>query len=216
MALPTEWFVDGNPRRPCMSTVQAPQAPGGPGSLAPGATLLHALARNWWIEVLRGVAAIIFGVLAFAWPGITLLTLVLFYGAFALVDGVLAIIAAIKGGNPMPRWWLAIVGIAGLGAGILTFAWPGITALVLLIFIATWAIILGVMEIYGAIKLRKEIEGEWLLILNGVISVLFGLVLLYRPGVGALAVVWIIGFYAIVLGVIYVMFGLKLRKHAAA
>lgn len=195
-----------------MSTVQAPQAPGGRG-LAPGAELLHALARNWWIEVLRGIVAIIFGVLAFAWPGITLLTLVLFYGAFALIDGVLAIIAAIKGGNPMPRWWLAIVGIAGLAAGILTFVWPGITAFVLLIFIATWAIILGVMEIYGAIKLRKEIEGEWLLILNGIISVLFGAVLLWRPGVGALAVVWIIGFYAIVLGVIYIMFGLKLRKH---
>jgi uncharacterized membrane protein HdeD (DUF308 family) len=200
-----------------MSSVQtapgsAPK-PGSPHSLAPGASLLHGLATNWWLAVLRGVAAIIFGVLAFVWPGITLLTLVLFYGAFALVDGVLAIIAAVRGGNPMPRWWLAIVGIAGIVAGILTFAWPGITALVLLIFIAVWAIILGVMEIYGAIKLRAQIEGEWLLILNGVISVLFGLVLLWRPGTGALAVVWIIGFYAILLGIIYVMFGLKLRKH---
>jgi uncharacterized membrane protein HdeD (DUF308 family) len=195
-----------------MSSVQAPQAPGGRG-LAPGAELLHGLARNWWLEVLRGVAAIIFGVLAFVWPGITLLTLVLFYGAFALVDGVLAIVAAVRGGNPMPRWWLAIVGIAGIVAGILTFAWPGITALVLLIFIAVWAIILGVMEIYGAIKLRKEIEGEWLLILNGIISVLFGLVLLWRPGIGALAVVWMIGAWAILLGAIYVFFGLKLRNH---
>ncbi|MPZ38702.1 MAG: HdeD family acid-resistance protein [Rhizobiales bacterium] len=196
-----------------MSSVQAPQAPGGHGSLAPGAELLHSLARNWWLEVLRGVAAIIFGVLAFAWPGITLLTLVLFYGAFALIDGVLAIVAAIKGGNPMPRWWLALVGVAGIVAGLLTFVWPGITAFVLLIFIAVWAIILGAMEIYGAFKLRKEIEGEWLLVLNGIISVLFGLALLWRPGVGALAVVWIIGFYAVVLGIIYVMFGLKLRKH---
>jgi uncharacterized membrane protein HdeD (DUF308 family) len=196
-----------------MSTI-SPSAPR--GSLAPGASLLHALAKNWWLEVLRGVAAIIFGILAFVWPGLTLLTLVLFWGAYALVDGVLAIVAAIKGGNPMPRWWLAIVGLAGIVAGVLTFLVPGITALVLLIFIAVWAIVLGVMEIYGAIRLRKEIEGEWLLILNGALSVLFGLILLWRPGVGALAVVWIIGAYAIILGVIYVAFGLKLRKHHVA
>jgi len=166
--------------------------------------------------VLRGVAAIIFGILAFAWPGITLLTLVLFWGAYALIDGVLAIVAAIKGGAPMPRWWLAIVGIAGLVAGGLTFLMPGLTALVLLTFIAVWAIILGIMEIYGAIKLRKEIEGEWFLILNGAMSVLFGILLLWRPMSGALAVIWIIGAYAIILGVIYVIFGLKLRKHQAA
>jgi uncharacterized membrane protein HdeD (DUF308 family) len=193
-----------------MSTI-SPSAPR--GSLAPGASLLHTLAKNWWLEVLRGVAAVIFGVLAFVWPGLTLLTLVLFWGAYALVDGVLAIVAAIKGGNPMPRWWLAIVGLAGIVAGVLTFLVPGITALVLLVFIAVWAIVLGVMEIYGAIRLRKEIEGEWLLILNGVLSVLFGAILLWRPGVGALAVVWIIGAYAIILGVIYIALGLKLRKH---
>ena len=176
-----------------MSTIQSP---GDRGSLAGGASLVHALGRNWWLVVLRGIAAIVFGVLAFVWPGLTLLTLVLFWGAFALVDGVLALVAAIRGGSPMPRWWLAIVGLAGVVAGFLTFAWPGITALVLLIFIATWAIVLGIFEIVGAIRLRKEIEGEWLLILNGAISVLFGLVLLWRPDAGALAVVWIIGAYA--------------------
>jgi uncharacterized membrane protein HdeD (DUF308 family) len=196
-----------------MSTI-SPSAPR--GSLAPGASLLHALAKNWWLEVLRGVAAIIFGILAFVWPGITLLTLVFLWGAYALVDGVLAIAAAIKGGNPMPRWWLAIVGIAGIIAGALTFLVPGITALVLLVFIAVWAIVLGVMEIYGAIKLRKEIEGEWFLILNGVLSVVFGILILWRPGIGALTLVWIIGAYAIILGIIYVFFGFKLRKHAPA
>ena len=199
-----------------MSSVQTAPNPGAPHSLAPAASLLHGLASNWWLEVLRGVAAIIFGILAFAWPGITLLTLVLFWGAFALVDGVLALAAAVMGGNPAPRWWLAIVGVAGVVAGILTFVWPGITALVLLVFIAAWAIVLGVFEIVGAIRLRKEIEGEWFLILNGVLSVLFGVVLLWRPGVGALAVIWIIGAYAIILGVIYVAFGLKLRKHKPA
>jgi uncharacterized membrane protein HdeD (DUF308 family) len=203
-----------NPRRPAMSTMQTPSAPH--GSLAPGASLVHALARNWWLLVLRGVVAIVFGVLAFVWPGITLVTLVLFYGAFVLIDGVLAIAAAIHGGNMAPRWWLAIVGIAGIGAGVLTFAWPGITALVLLLFIAFWAIVLGVFEIIGAIRLRKEIEGEWLLILNGALSIAFGLVLLWRPGLGALAVVWIIGAYAIIFGVTFVLLGLKLRQHAAA
>jgi uncharacterized membrane protein HdeD (DUF308 family) len=198
-----------------MSSVQSAPSPT-PHSLAPGASLLHAMAGNWWLAVLRGVAAIIFGILAFAWPGITLLTLVLFWGAFALIDGVLAIIAAVKGGNPMPRWWLAIVGLAGIIAGALTFLMPGLTALVLVTFIAVWAIILGVMEIVGAIKLRKEIQGDWLLILNGAISVLFGLVLLWRPATGAIALVWIIGAYAIILGVIYVLLGLKLRKHAPA
>lgn len=196
-----------------MSTM-SPSAPH--GSLAPGASLLHALAKNWWLEVLRGVAAIILGVLAFVWPGIVLLTLVLFWGAFALVDGVLAIIAAVKGGNPMPRWWLAIAGIAGIAAGALTFLMPGLTALVLVTFIAVWAIILGVMEIYGAIKLRKEIDGEWFLILNGALSVVFGILLLWRPGIGAVALVYIIGAYAIIFGVIHVMFGLKLKKHAPA
>ena len=174
------------------------------------------MSQNWWLVVLRGVAAIIFGILAFAWPGITLLTLVFFWGAFALVDGVLAIIAAVKGGNPMPRWWLAIVGIAGIAAGAITFLMPGLTALVLVTFIAVWAIILGVMEVYGAIKLRKEIEGEWFLILNGVLSVIFGVLILWRPGLGALALVYIIGAYAIILGIIYVMFGFKLKKHATA
>jgi uncharacterized membrane protein HdeD (DUF308 family) len=197
-----------------MTATHAPQTPG--PSLAPGASLLHTMAQNWWLVVLRGVAAIIFGILAFVWPGITLLTLVLFWGAFALVDGVLAIIAAVKGGNPMPRWWLAIVGIAGIAAGALTFLMPGLTALVLVTFIAVWAIVLGVMEVYGAIKLRKEIEGEWFLILNGVLAVIFGILLLWRPGIGALTLVWIIGAYAIILGVIYIAFGLKLKKHAPA
>jgi uncharacterized membrane protein HdeD (DUF308 family) len=195
-----------------MTATHAPQTPG--HSLAPGASLVHTMAKNWWLVVLRGVAAIIFGILAFAWPGITLLTLVLFWGAFALVDGVLAIISAVKGGNPMPRWWLAIVGIAGIAAGALTFLMPGLTALVLVTFVAVWAIILGVMEVYGAIKLRKEIEGEWFLILNGALSVVFGILILWRPGIGAVALVYIIGAYAIILGVIYLMFGLKLKKHA--
>jgi uncharacterized membrane protein HdeD (DUF308 family) len=176
--------------------------------------MVHALAKNWWLLLLRGIAAIIFGVLAFAWPGLTLLTLILFYGAFALVDGVLAIIAAITGGAPAPRWWLAIVGVLGIAAGLLTFLMPGLSALVLLFFIAGWAIATGVLQIIGAIQLRKEIDNEWLLILGGVISVLFGVGMMLAPGAGALALVWVIGTYAVILGVVLVALALRLKKHA--
>jgi uncharacterized membrane protein HdeD (DUF308 family) len=175
--------------------------------------MVHALARNWWLLLLRGIAAIIFGVLAFAWPGVTLLTLILFYGAFALVDGVLAIIAAITGGAPGPRWWLVIVGLLGIAAGLLTFLMPGLSALVLLFFIAGWAIATGVFQIIGAIQLRKEIDNEWLLILGGIISVLFGIGVMLAPGAGALALIWVIGTYAVIIGVLLVALAFRLKKH---
>jgi uncharacterized membrane protein HdeD (DUF308 family) len=176
--------------------------------------MVHALAKNWWLLLLRGIAAIIFGVLAFAWPGVTLLTLILFYGAFALVDGVLAIIAAITGGAPGSRWWLAIVGLLGIAAGLLTFLMPGLSALVLLFFIAGWAIATGVFQIMGAIQLRKEIDNEWFLILGGIISVLFGIGVMLAPGAGALALVWVIGAYALIIGVLLVALAFRLKKHA--
>jgi len=176
--------------------------------------LLHALAKNWWLLLLRGIAAVVFGVLAFAWPGLTLLMLILLYGAFALTDGVIAIIAAIKGGAPGPRWWLAIVGILGIAVGAFTFTLPGMTALILLFTIAGWAVAIGVLQIIGAIRLRKEIDNEWLLILSGVISVLFGLAIVYNPGAGALGLVWVIAMYAIIAGVLYIGLALRLKKHA--
>src|SRR5262245_2355725 len=103
------------------STVMSTQT----ASITPATPLLNALAQSWWLLLLRGIAAIIFGVLAFVWPGITLVTLVLFYGAYALVDGIFAVMAAIRGGTPGPRWWLAIVGLCGIVVGLLTFFWPG-------------------------------------------------------------------------------------------
>jgi uncharacterized membrane protein HdeD (DUF308 family) len=192
-----------------MSTIQTDRQPG----VGLGSAMVHALAKNWWLLLLRGIAAIIFGLLAFAWPGLTLLTLILFYGAFALVDGVLAIVAAMTGGVPGSRWWLAIVGLLGIAAGLLTFLTPGLTALVLLFFIAGWAIVTGVFEIIGAIKLRKEIDNEWLLILGGIISVLFGVGMMLAPGAGALALVWVIGAYSVVMGVIFVALAFRLKKH---
>jgi uncharacterized membrane protein HdeD (DUF308 family) len=179
--------------------------------------MLHALARNWWLVLLRGIAGILFGVLAFGWPGLTLLTLVLLYGAYALVDGVIALIAAFTGrATAVPTWWLVVVGLAGVAAGIVTFLWPGVTALVLIIFIGVWAIVHGIFEIVGAIQLRHEIDNEWLLILAGVLSVLFGLAVLIMPGAGALGLVWAIGAYSIVFGALLVGLSLRLRKHLAA
>ena len=179
--------------------------------------MLDSLAKNWWLLLLRGIVAILFGVLAFIWPGITLLTLVQFYGADALVDVALAIGAAVTGpGTAGPRWWLAVVGVLGVAAGLLTFLWPGITAIVLLYFRAGWAIATGVFEIVGAVRLRKEIDNEWMLILSGVLSVLFGAILIISPGAGALALIWVIGPYAILAGIIYTILALQLHRHDPA
>jgi uncharacterized membrane protein HdeD (DUF308 family) len=176
--------------------------------------LLHALAKNWWLLLLRGIAAVVFGILAFAWPGLTLLTLILLYGAYALADGVIALIAAITGNAPAGRWWLAIAGILGVAVGAFTFMLPGMTALILLFTMAGWAVAIGVLQIIGAIRLRKEIDNEWLLILSGAVSVLFGLAVMLHPGAGALALVWVIGTYAIIAGVLYIGLALRLKKHA--
>ena len=181
-----------------------------------GGVLLHALARNWWLILLRGVCAVIFGVLTFIWPGVTLLTLVLLYGAYALIDGAIAIWAAIVGGEPAPRWWLLIVGLLGIGAGLVTLLMPGVTALVLLYFIAFWAILTGVMQIVGAIRLRKEIDNEWMLAASGVLSVLFGVILIVQPGAGALGLIFVIGAYAVIYGAILIGLALRLRSHSHA
>ena len=179
--------------------------------------ILHALARSWWLVLLRGIAGILFGVLAFAWPGLTLLTLVLLYGAYALVDGVIALVAAFTGrAAHVPTWWLVVVGLLGIAAGLVTFLWPGITALALIVFIGAWAVAHGIFEIVGAIELRHEIGNEWMLILAGALSVLFGLAVLIMPGAGALGLIWAIGTYSIVFGALLVGLSLRLRRHLVA
>jgi len=176
--------------------------------------MLHALAKCWWLLLLRGIAGVIFGVLAFIWPGLTLVTLVLLYGAFALVDGVLSLVAAFTGSaKPVPTWWLVVVGLLGIGAGIATFVMPGITAILLILFMGGWALVHGIFEIIGAIQLRKEIDNEWMLILSGVVSVLFGLLVLIAPGAGALGLVWAIAAYSIVFGISFVALAFRLTKH---
>jgi len=180
-----------------------------------GPALLRALAENWWLLLLRGIASVAFGCLAFFWPGLTLLALTFLWGAYALSDGVFALWAAVsgQGGDMAPRWWLAVVGVAGIFAGVLAFVWPGMTALVLLMFVASWAIVIGVLQIWGAIQLRKEMEGEWLLALSGLLAIAFGVILIAQPGAGALALVWTIGWFAVLAGCIYIMLAFRLKKH---
>lgn len=175
---------------------------------------LDALARNWGWIMARGIFAIIFGFLTFAWPGLSLLTLVIFYGAFAFVDGVAALIAATTKGTPAPRWWLALVGVIGIAAGLVTLFYPGITGIVLLYFIAFWAIAIGVFQIIGGIAMRKEIEGEWMLVLSGILAILFGGLIIAYPLAGALSVAYIIASFAILQGVIMIAFSLSLRRKA--
>jgi uncharacterized membrane protein HdeD (DUF308 family) len=169
--------------------------------------------RHWWTFLLRGLAAVLFGVLAFAWPSLTLTVLVLFWGAYALVDGVLALVAAFRTQHDH-RWWLLLEGIVGIGAGVVTFVYPDLTALVLVYIIGAWALITGVLELVAAVRLRRIIENEFWLVLGGIASVLFGVVLFVAPGAGALALVWLIAAYAIVFGVL--MIGLSLRLHGAS
>jgi uncharacterized membrane protein HdeD (DUF308 family) len=178
--------------------------------------LAETLARTWWVVVLRGLLAIALGVLAFVSPGITLASLVLVFGAYALVDGVFALLSALRGRGEEPWWLLVLEGGVGVGIGVLTLVAPGLTALGLLFYIAIWAIATGVLEIAAALALRKEIEGEWLLVLGGLASVAFGAMLIARPGAGALAVLWLIGSYAIAFGALLVLLGFKVRRGAPA
>jgi uncharacterized membrane protein HdeD (DUF308 family) len=171
------------------------------------------LARNWWALFLRGVVAVLFGILTFIWPGLSLAVLVLLFGAYVLVDGLFAIVAAMKAPARNKRWWVLLIeGIVGVIIGVLTFFWPAMTALALLYFIALWALITGVLEIGAAIRLRKSISNEWLLVISGFLSILFGLALVIVPVAGALAVVWLIGVYAIVFGVLIIALSFRLRK----
>jgi uncharacterized membrane protein HdeD (DUF308 family) len=174
--------------------------------------MLDLLSRNWWMLALRGVAAIIFGVLAFVWPGATIAALVMLFGAFATVDGVLAIAAALSNVvGQQRRWSILLQGVVGLVIGIATFVWPNVTALTLLYLIAAWAITTGILEIVVAIELRRELSNEWLLVLSGIVSIVFGMLVIAFPGAGALSVLWMIAAYAEVVGVLLLVLSFRIR-----
>jgi uncharacterized membrane protein HdeD (DUF308 family) len=170
------------------------------------------LSRNWWVLLLRGLAAIAFGILTWLLPGISLVTLVLLFGAYTLVDGILGSWTAIAGRKEHEDWWVLLLwGLIGIGVGALTFLVPGITTLALLFYIAIWAIATGVLEIVAAIRLRKEIKNEWLLVFGGLVSIVFGAILMAQPVVGALALLWLIATFAVLFGLLLVLLAFKVR-----
>src|SRR6266849_1398583 len=170
------------------------------------------LTRNWWALALRGIFAVLLGLAAFVLPGVTLAVFRSLFGAYAVIDGVLAIIAGVRAAERHERWWSPVLkGLAGIVAGVLAFVWPALTALALLYLIAAWAIVTGVLEIVAAVHLHRA-HGEWLLVTNGILSILFGLLAIVWPGAGFLTLLWMIGVYAIVFGVILLVLAFRLRN----
>lgn len=168
---------------------------------------------NWWGWVLRGVAGIVFGILAFAWPGITVASLVILFGAYAMVDGILHVIAAFRGTLPIPRWLLALQGIAGIIAGLFAFFVPLATALALTILIGAWALVTGALKLGLAIRMRHHIRRMWLVTASAILSIVFGILLMMAPIAGALALAIWAGAFAIIFGVLLISFGIHLRRH---
>ncbi|MEV4800871.1 HdeD family acid-resistance protein [Nonomuraea sp. NPDC049421] len=169
------------------------------------------ITRSWWLLLVRGIAAVIFGILALIWPGLTLLALVIFFGAYALVSGIFALFAGFRHGA-RSRAWLIFSGIIGIVAGLVALAWPGITSIALLFVVAVWAIVSGVSEIVAGIQLRKRIDNEWLLILGGALSVIFGVLLLARPGAGLLSLAWLIGIFAVLYGIAMIALAFRVKN----
>ena len=176
----------------------------------PLSTILH---RTWWVLLLRGLVAIAFGVLTWVQPAVSLAALVLTFGAFTFVDGLLGVYSANQGRDQMRHWWVLLLwGLAGVVVGVLTVVAPGVTALVMTLYIGAWALVTGLLQIVAAVRLRKEITGEWLLILGGVLSVLFGAFVLAQPGAGMMAMLWVLATYAVIFGVLMVLLSFKLKK----
>jgi uncharacterized membrane protein HdeD (DUF308 family) len=173
--------------------------------------------RYWWLLVIRGLVAVLFGLAAIVWPGLTLLVLVILFGAYALVDGVVAVIVALQERSIFRRWWVLLVeGLVGVAIGVITFFWPAITALVLLYLIAVWAIVTGIFELAAAFSGRVPVAAEWTLALAGILSVLLGVLLAVQPRAGLLSLVWLIGAYAIVFGVLLIIRAFQFRAVSIA
>jgi uncharacterized membrane protein HdeD (DUF308 family) len=164
------------------------------------------------VLVLRGIVAIAVAIVSFLWPGITIAAMVVIFGAYAIVDGVINLRLAFTRTGTHSRWAYVLQGIAGIAAGVLTFFWPAITGLVLIFFIGAWAVVTGVFEVSAAVALRRVIRGEWMLALSGIVSILFGFMVLLFPLAGAVGIAWMFGAYAIAAGVILISLGLRLRR----
>jgi uncharacterized membrane protein HdeD (DUF308 family) len=170
------------------------------------------LITNWWSLVLRGILGVLLGVVTFAWPGITLAGLVILFGAYALLDGIMSLVGAVRSAQSHERWGVQVLeGIIGIGAAVVTIFWPAITILALVYVIGAWAIVTGVLEIAAAIRLRQHIRGEWLLALGGIASIVFGFLIMMAPIAGALVVALWFGAYALVFGVLMIVLGVRLK-----
>lgn len=173
--------------------------------------------RNWWIMALRGLFAVIFGLIALVAPGIALLAFIYVFAAYALIDGGIAIITAIQERELLDRWgWVLFEGILSILAGIIAFANPSLTAVVLLYIIAAWAIVTGIMEIVTAFVIREFVSREWILALAGIASVAFGIILFISPGAGILSILWLVGIYGIVFGLLFIVRAFQLRSWASS
>lgn len=174
-------------------------------------------ARNWWTYIIRGVVALVFGLYAWFVPGLAMKALLIFFGIFVLLEGIFAIIGSIAGRKYSEVWWLVLLeGIAGLALGLLTLIRPEFVATVIVMFIAFWAIWGGVFRIIAAIRLRRDLDSEWLLVFGGMISILFGVMLFKHIGAGIVAISWMIAFFASILGILMISFGIKVRKFQKA
>lgn len=173
--------------------------------------MVQSLSRNWWLVILRGVFAILFGILAFVLPGLTWLTLVVMFGVYTIVDGLVAIVTGFSR-TKTARWWAFLIeGVLNIAAGAVALIWPDVAVLVLIYIIAGWAVITGILEIAAAVRLRDEITNEWVLGLGGFVSMAFGILLFVQPAAGSLAIIWIIAGYAVVFGALLVVLGFRLR-----
>jgi uncharacterized membrane protein HdeD (DUF308 family) len=174
--------------------------------------MLSSMTRNWWVLAARGTLAVIFGVAAFAWPNLTFEALVYLFGIYALLDGITVLSFGLVAAGDGARWWpLVLSGIVGIAAGVLTFARPDAVGLALVYVVGAWAIVTGVLQIGAAIQLRDVVSGEWLMGLSGVLSIIFGVLVLAQPAAGALALVYLFGLYVVLIGISQIALGFRLR-----
>ncbi len=182
---------------------------------APGATqsMSAVLARNWWALALRGVFAILFGLVALFATGPTILSLVLLFSAYMLVDGIFGIVAAVRAAGRGQRWgWFVLEGLANIAVGVIAFLWPGLTVVAFVLLLAAWSLVTGILMVVAALKLNPAFGRGWL-IFSGIVSVLFGIALVIAPAIGAVVLTWRLGAYAIAFGIGLLVLAFKLRGH---
>jgi uncharacterized membrane protein HdeD (DUF308 family) len=178
---------------------------------------VQAIKRNWWLLALRGVFAIIFGLIALFFPGIALRAFIIVFGVYAIIDGIAAVVIAIQERGSLSRWgWVLFEGIISILAGIVAFVYPGITALALLFVVAIYAILTGILEIVAAFVIRGFAAREWALGIAGVLSIIFGIILFIRPGAGLLTILWLVGIYAIIFGILFIVRAFQMRSLASS